>query len=129
MVDRAGNYYGTPFKGHQGVTHEYPISPTIFNMVVDGLICNCFLMVTGEDSGPGGFGWEVQWLVVFFYTQAVPAPSGAGFPDSIVRQGDPPDQRKQNGWDGVSDLLHCMLSLVGGVYTSDDGCVSIPLGD
>ena len=68
MVDRAGNYYGTPFKGNRRVTHEYPISPTIFNMVVDVLIFNSFLLVTCQDAGPGGFGWEVQWLVVFFYT-------------------------------------------------------------
>ena len=66
--------------------------------------------------------------MVLFYTQAGLAPSGYGFPDWIFRQGDPSDQRKQNVWDGVSDLLHYMRSLVGGVYTSDDGCVSILLG-
>ena len=38
MVDRAGRYYGTPFKGCQGVTQGGPIYTTIFNMVVDAVI-------------------------------------------------------------------------------------------
>ena len=38
MVARSGCYYGTPFKGHQGVTQGGTLSPTIFNMVVDALI-------------------------------------------------------------------------------------------
>ena len=84
MVARAGRYYVTPFKGRLGVTHGYPIYPTIFNMVVCLVIRHWFLMVAKEDTGPGGFGWVVQWLVAFFYTQAGPDPIGAGYPDGIV---------------------------------------------
>ena len=38
MVARSGCYYGTPFKGHQGVTQGGPLYLTIFNMVVDAMI-------------------------------------------------------------------------------------------
>ena len=38
MVARAGGYYGTGFKGERGVTQVDPLSPTIFNVVVDAVV-------------------------------------------------------------------------------------------
>ena len=38
VVARAGQYYGEAFKVFQGVTHGYPLSPTIFNVVLDALV-------------------------------------------------------------------------------------------
>ena len=38
MVARAGGYYGTAFKGKRGVTQGDPLSPTIFNVVVDAAV-------------------------------------------------------------------------------------------
>ena len=38
MVERAGGYYGDAFKGAQGVTQGEPLSPTIFNVVVDTVV-------------------------------------------------------------------------------------------
>ena len=38
MVARAGGYYGTAFKGERGVTQGDPLSPTIFNVVVDAIV-------------------------------------------------------------------------------------------
>ena len=38
MVERAGVYYGTGFKGARGVTQGDPLSPTIFNVVVDTVV-------------------------------------------------------------------------------------------
>ena len=38
MVARAGGYYGTSFGGERGVTHGNPLSPTIFNVVVDAVV-------------------------------------------------------------------------------------------
>ena len=38
MVARAGGYYGKGFKGGRGVTQGDPLSPTIFNVVVDAVV-------------------------------------------------------------------------------------------
>ena len=39
IVARAGHYYGYLFKGSGGVMQGNPMSSTIFNMVIDVLIC------------------------------------------------------------------------------------------
>ena len=38
MVERAGSYYGEAFKGAQGVMQVDPLSPTIFNVMVDVVV-------------------------------------------------------------------------------------------
>ena len=38
MMARTGGYYGTGFKGKRGVTQGDPLSPTIFNVVVDAMV-------------------------------------------------------------------------------------------
>ena len=38
MVARAGGYYGTAFGGERGVMQGDPLSPTIFNVVVDAVV-------------------------------------------------------------------------------------------
>ena len=37
MVARAGGYYRKGFKGGRGVTQGDPLSPTIFNVVMDAV--------------------------------------------------------------------------------------------
>ena len=48
MVARAGGYYRTAFQGAHGVTQGDPLSPTIFNVVVDVVVCS---WVTAEIAG------------------------------------------------------------------------------
>ena len=47
MVDRVGQYYGVPFQGLCGFTHVYPLSPTIFKIVVYDVIWHWVTLVTG----------------------------------------------------------------------------------
>ena len=45
-----------------------PLSPTIFNMVVDVVIWHWVTLVAGEEAVLDRFGQEIQWLAEFFYT-------------------------------------------------------------
>ena len=45
MVVRAGEYYGTAFKGYCGVTQGYLISPTILDVVVYALVSHWVAVV------------------------------------------------------------------------------------
>ena len=66
-------YYGAPFKVFSGVTQGDPLSPTIFNLVVDKVLQNWVTVVasTEESVDPGaagkeGFGRDVQQLEAYF---------------------------------------------------------------
>ena len=57
IVARAGGYYGKSFKGERGVTQGYPLSPTIFNVVVDAVVrhwVNGLVDKTEEKGKRGG---------------------------------------------------------------------------
>ena len=53
MVARAGGYYGTGFKGARGVTQGNPLSPTIFNVVVDAVVCHWVILSMEEAEKRG----------------------------------------------------------------------------
>ena len=38
MLVRAGGYYGSVFQGFRGVIQGVPLTPTIFNVVVDAVV-------------------------------------------------------------------------------------------
>ena len=74
-VDRSGRYFGNPFKVYHGVTQEEPLSPTIFNVVVDVVLQHWFILValTEDSVDPGTEETEscshyIQCLVAYFYT-------------------------------------------------------------
>ena len=48
MVAQAGGYCGTVFKGARGVTQGDPLSPTIFNVVVDAVVRHWVTMAVEE---------------------------------------------------------------------------------
>ena len=56
MVARACAYYGKGFKGGRGVTQGDPLSPTIFNVVVDAVVCHwvTIAVTEAETRGEGG---------------------------------------------------------------------------
>ena len=66
MVSRAGGYFGAPFKGRRGVNQGDPISPMIFNVVVDAVLQILVSVVIATERlvepGTEGFIQAIQWL-------------------------------------------------------------------
>ena len=58
MVARAGGYYGTAFGGERGVTQGDPLSPTIFNVVVDAVVRHWVNGIMEEAEARGEMGRE-----------------------------------------------------------------------
>ena len=58
MVARAGGYYGEAFKGERGVTQGDPLSPTIFNVVVDAVVRHWIDGIVDETEEKGETGRE-----------------------------------------------------------------------
>ena len=56
MVARAGRYYRTAFGGERGVTKGDPLSPTIFNVVVDVVVQHWVTGVIAEAEAQGELG-------------------------------------------------------------------------
>ena len=56
MVARAGGHYGEALKGTWGVTQGDPLLPTIFNVVVDGVVRHWVTMALEEAENRGGEG-------------------------------------------------------------------------
>ena len=67
IVYRARGYYGHPFKGYRGVTQGDPLYSTIFNLVVDAVICHWVMVVSVTESGVEGIGALIQDLTSYFY--------------------------------------------------------------
>ena len=53
MVARAGGYYGGDFKGARGVTQGDPLSPTLFNVLVDVVVRHWVKMALAEAEKRG----------------------------------------------------------------------------
>ena len=58
MVAREGGYYGTAFQGDRGVTQGDPLSPTIFNVVVDEVVRHFVTVMVEETEEQGKRGQE-----------------------------------------------------------------------
>ena len=67
MVVKAGGYFGRPFKGYRGVTKGDPLSPIIFNVVMDAVIHHWVTVVMLEEAGVGGPGMTILDLAAYFY--------------------------------------------------------------
>ena len=69
MVAKATGYFGRPFKGYRGVTQGDPLSPTIFNVVVDAVIRHWVKVVTPTEAVMGGLGMIIIDLASYFYAE------------------------------------------------------------
>ena len=67
MVARSGGYYGTAFKGDRGEIQGDPISPTIFNVVVDAVVRHWVTGVIADAEEWGELGKEERHQAVLFY--------------------------------------------------------------
>ena len=68
MVARAGGYYGTEFQGARRVIHGDPLSPTIFNMVVDSVVSHWVTGVIADIEERGKRGKEGRHQAALFYS-------------------------------------------------------------
>ena len=67
MVARAGRYYRTAFRGERGVTQGDPLSPTIFNVVVDAVVRHWVTGIIAEVEAQGDLGKEGRHKAALFY--------------------------------------------------------------
>lgn len=68
MVARQAGYFGAAFWAERGVTQGNPLSPTLFNIVVDAIICY-WLSIVGDKMTEGidGVGHSVAERLAAFY--------------------------------------------------------------
>ena len=70
MVAQAGGgYYRTCFKGARGVTQGDPLSPTIFNVVVDLVVCHWVTLAVEEAEKRGERWKEGKHQAALFYAE------------------------------------------------------------
>ena len=67
MVARSGVYHETAFKGERGVTQGDPLSPTIFNVVVDAVVRHWVTGVIADAEERGKLGKEGRHQAALFY--------------------------------------------------------------
>ena len=67
MVAKADGYFGRPFKGYLGVTQGNPLSPTIFNVVMDSVIRHWGMVVTPTEAVTRGLGLTIIDLAAYLY--------------------------------------------------------------
>ena len=60
------SYYGPPFKGYNIFIQGLPLSPTLFNMVVDAVICHWVTVVAETEAGIEGLGLPIRDLEAYF---------------------------------------------------------------
>ena len=67
VVSRSGKCYGCPFITGRGVTQGDPVSPTIFNIVVDEVVRAALQEVCGPQEAQHGFVWVTGEHNILFY--------------------------------------------------------------
>ena len=67
LVCKTGGYFGTPFKALCGVTQGDPLSPRIFNLMVDAVIWEWLHQVLGEKVAADGIEAHIRVLLAAFY--------------------------------------------------------------
>ena len=56
-----------PFNAYRGVTQGGPLSPKIFNFVVDAVVRELLRVSLGEDEARNGIGERFREIIAIFY--------------------------------------------------------------
>jgi len=99
IVCRAAGYYGGPFQAFRGVTQGGPLSPRIFNMMVDAVVCEWLRRLLGEEAVMHGYGAAVCELMAIFYSD-----------DAILASRDPVALQKRH-WTSLSNCSNASGSV------------------
>ena len=67
LACRAMGRYVKPFKACRGVTQGGPLSPKIFNIMVDAVVREWMRQILGEEDAQSGYGDAVRLFVALFY--------------------------------------------------------------
>ena len=66
MAARVGGYYGAAFKGERGVMQGNPLSPTIFNVVLDAVVQHWLEGLQASKEEKDADGGEGHFSAVFY---------------------------------------------------------------
>ena len=92
MVVRAKGHYVPTFKRYCAVTHRDPLSPRLFDVVVDAVIRHWVTLMVSTEEGAGGLGLSIRDLAAYFYAD-----------DGIVASIQP-------------ERLHCASNVITGLF-------------
>ena len=68
MFARACGYFGIPLKGYRGVAQVNPLSPTLFNLFIDAVICHWVMVVASTKDVREELGLSILDLEAYFYS-------------------------------------------------------------
>ena len=69
IVYRAGGCYDKPFKACQRVTQGAPVSPRVFNLMVDAIVREWIRQVVVNDAARWGVEEEIRNFLAIFYAK------------------------------------------------------------
>ncbi len=67
IVCQTDGNFDRPFKAKRGVTQGSPLSPKLFNILVDAVMWECWKRLDGTWDGIKGFCWAVEGFIALFY--------------------------------------------------------------
>ena len=71
VVPKDGSLFGQPFRMERGVTQGIPLSPKIFNILVDAVVRAVLMELCGPREAHHRFGWAAGEQKIFFYVDNV----------------------------------------------------------